>query len=312
MFYFNPELFDDTKKIKSIYFMYLPEYEIKFNPEEIAMGLTYECGEFGQHTALFSYSEVPNIKHNRVWDFCVFPDFNSDATNLIKLKESLIMRKNDKFADEDIYRIYLEDFVLREHIPEKDFKRMCRNIISKYIKTNPEVSEDEAYIKLLEKLGNKMLTLEYGNTYDWIKKCAKASQDDDELEFDKLILEFINKPAQKENNINLKNMFNNDLQIIQNLRENNDLDSIFRNCRDYFLNKAVTFETKEVDEVEFDEKSFEPIKTGKKVKIKQEIPGSIIKSEDGKAKFEPKLEKKYEPRKNGDDNSIFDFDDLRI
>ena len=85
------------KKIQSIYCMYKSYETIKIDDlSSIAMVLTYECGEFGEHTIVFSYDKVPRITYNSSWDYCVFPDFDSEDDMDIRLYKLGVMDINIK------------------------------------------------------------------------------------------------------------------------------------------------------------------------------------------------------------------------
>ncbi len=284
MFYYNPDLFDDTKKIGSIYCMYLPQSEIKFNPDEIAMGIIYECGDFGQHTVLFSYSECPDLKYNSNWDFCIFSDYSSDMESSIELKEALMKRKNGIIKEDEVYQVFLENQVLLGFVPIETFRKKLNDIIKEYQKIKPGVSEEEAYIKLLEKLSDKSNSLDPETRFELIKRIRESCDESDNLEFNKLMLEYISVPT-AEGIEDVQEKYNRNLSYVQN-QEENDLDSMFRNCRDYFLDKAIRYEKKEIDDMDFDPKTFKLIKTGKKRIVHESRPGRIIKGKDGKAKFE--------------------------
>lgn len=309
MFFFNQNLFNDEKEIKSIYFMYVPCHEIKFNPEEIAMGIIYQCGDFGEHTALFSYSELPNIEHNKHWDFCVFPEVSTDIDTWIQLKESWIKNRQGKLTERQVYREYLEYYLFQNYIPKEEFREKSENIIEEYRKLHPDISCEEAYIRLLEKLGKKSSILNYENRQDWIKRCAECCKNGDKVDFDKLILEFINKvpdkPKEKEDD--LQKHFERISKAVKS-SENNDLNSIFRNCRDYFVDKVVKFEERQIDEIKYDQNLQKYIKTGKKEKAFEPIEGKIVKKEDGKLYFE-RNEPKYNFRRK-DKIEGLDLDDF--
>lgn len=176
-------------------------------------------------------------------------------------------------------------------IPIPEFRKRCGNIISEYIKANPSLTEEDAYLKLLEKLENKTFDLDNEYAYEWTKRCASACENGDDLEFDKLILEFINQPTPELKTNKIHERFLRYLELLERRKEDNDLTSIFRDCRERFVNKAVRFETQEIEGIDFDEKTLKLVKTGKKEKIKVTKPGRIIKDENGKAKFEDMKEK---------------------
>ncbi len=114
MFYFNPNLWDDTKEIKSIYCIYLYHHRVQFDAKEIAMGLHYECGEFGQHVALFSYQEIPNITYSEsAWRYCVFPVIHTDIEEQILLYQGQVLMDKGIISERERYRNFLENNLTR-------------------------------------------------------------------------------------------------------------------------------------------------------------------------------------------------------
>lgn len=95
LFYFNENIFQDNREIKCIFCTYEPHRSIQFKAEEIAIGLCYECGDFGEHTVLFSYVEEPSLVCNHNWDYCVYSDFSSDYFELLNLWQEQVL-KNPK------------------------------------------------------------------------------------------------------------------------------------------------------------------------------------------------------------------------
>lgn len=301
MFYFNSELFNDKKRIKSIYCMYLPHHNIKFNQDEIAMGLHYECGDFGEHTVLFSYEEIPNIEHNRIWDFCVFDDLETDAADLINLHNYSVQKSHGEITEKHMYKNYLEDYILQDEIDRELFRGVCQNIVKAYIKNNPTVSEEEAYIRFLENICQRICG--YSEPYNLIKKikdCCREKKED----FDKTILEIIKETQIDKNKPNiLRERYEHSLSMIEKMRKPNDLNSIFQNCRELFTEQVVQYVNNEQDEIDYDFEQNKFIKTGKKIIVPIPIEGRVIRDEDKKAVFESKVKERE------DEKRVFDGDD---
>lgn len=304
MCYFNPELFNDEKKIKSIYCMYLSYGCIKFKPEEIAMGLVYECGDFGQHTVLFSYEDIPNIEHAKIWDYCVFENLETEMPNLINLYNYNILKQQGKMSDEDIYINFLEDYIVGYDIDKEVFRNLCDNILKAYIKNNPSVTYDEAYKRFLENISERILGENEPYTFlKPIRDCCTENSD----EFDKTILDIIKQTKiDKESPNKIRERFNKSLEMFEMSSVNNDLNSIFRNCRDLFLDKAIRYSSYETDEIIYDENDHKFVKTGNKIDAIKEIFGIVKKDNNGKAVFE---ETKW---KEPERTSTSDFDDWTL
>lgn len=280
MCYFNPELFNDEKKIKSIYCMYLQYNCIEFKPDEIAMGLHYECGDFGQHTVLFSYEEIPDIKHSRVWDYCVFENLVTDNPEFINLHNYIILKQQGKMSEEDVYMNFLEDYILDDDIDKTFFRDLCDNILKSYIKNNPSVTYEEAYKRFLENICQRIS----GNSEQYIllksiRDCCREKSD----EFDRIILEIIKQTQICPNKMHER--YQRVLAGLEKMKIENNLDSIFRNCRELFVDKVVRYSTYEEDEEKYDIIKHEFVNTGRKIEVIKADEGSVEKDENGKAVF---------------------------
>jgi hypothetical protein len=284
MCFFNKSIFDDTKDIKSIYCMYEPIQSIKFNQDEIAMALTYDCADFGEHTVLFSYSDLPEIQHSGTWDFCVFEDLDTDNAELINLYSCMLLQQRGDITEEDVYKKFLEKkFQLGDEI--STFSRLSGNIIKSYLKINPTVTENQAYIRFLENLYQRAKGS--GNFYGVSRKILDCCKNEPE-NFDKVIYEIFeqNQPQQIDKNI-AKESFCNIKYFLKQCknRVNNDLNSIFINCREFFKDKVEKMEFKETDELVLDADTFQFKKTGKKINKVHFIKGKIEKTENGGVEF---------------------------
>lgn len=286
MFYFNPEIFDDNKKIKSIYCMYLPFSEIKFNENEIAMGLHYECGDFGQHTVLFSYEEIPNIEHNKIWDYCVFENLDTDLQNYIDLHNYKVLEKRGEMTETEVYQNFLEDYIVQDCIDKNLFRILSENIVKAYLNMNPTISYNEAYIKFLENLCQRIS--KQSEPYEFIKKIEDCCKEKPE-EFDKTILEIIQQTQidKSESNI-MRKRYKKTLEILEEMNCENDLNSIFQNCRELFLQDVVKYDIVEQESVDYDFEKKAFVKTGEKIKVHIPSYGILVKDENQKAVFQEK------------------------
>lgn len=239
MFYFNPELFNDEKDIKSICLKYLGPCDFEFEPSEIAMGLVYDCGEFGQHTVLFSYEDIPKITQEcNSWNHYVLPHIETDDDLLVKLYNYKMLKLEGKMTESQMYIRYLEDTVLDYNGDAQWFRRLSQNILNAYIKKHPTIEEEKAYQILLE---NIVLRLkDYKNTFNIrksINKCKTNSR-----RFDRTIYEIMNMEVDtllQEKGI--ENKYQSGLKLLDMLKEENDLNAIFRNCRELFLNNVIEY-----------------------------------------------------------------------
>lgn len=293
MFYFNQEIFDDSKKIKSIYCMYLPHSEIKFDESEIAMGLHYECGEFGEHTVLFSYKEIPNIEHIKIWDYCVFEDMDTDNLEYINLHNFRVLEKQGKITEKEVYQNFLENYIIEDRFDVKIFRTLSENIIRAYLENNSTVNYEDAYLMFLQNLCQRIYG--YSNNGELIEKIADCCIKKRE-EFDETILEIMNKTQidKSESNI-MKKKYEETLKILEYMKKENDLDSIFQSCRELFLQNVVQYQIIEQDDLEYDFDKKTVIKSGKKIRVNKPIYGILIKDENQKPIFKERtIEKSYD------------------
>lgn len=278
MFYYNPKIFDDSKNIKSIFCMYLPYHQVKFREEEIAMGIHYECGEFGQHTVLFSYEEVPNIDHNQIWDYCVFENLDTEAPDEINLHGYVTLKKQNKMTEEEVYQNYLEDMI---DVNDKDaFRELSGNIVKKYLKREAGTSYEEAYTKFLENIANRIWR--YSNSYELTKKINDATTKDQE-EFDKTILEIMEQTQTESSKTNvMKERYEHTLEMVKDPTTKNDLNSIFRNCRELLLQSVVQYHTEGQNKIVFTDEE------GQECEIEVPAYGVLLKGKNQEPVFKEK------------------------
>lgn len=277
MFYFNPGLFNDERKIKSIYFKYLNHNQFEFDPNEIAMGLIYECHEFGEHTVLFSYSEIPNITTNlHSWDHYVLPYFETDDNRLVNMYNNRKLMLEGKMSKTEMYIKYLEDIIIMGHNNSRQiFRNLCHSILNEYIHSHTNIKPEMVYQTLLESIVSRILDSDDSTTiFSDIHKCYENGKD-----FPKIINGIMD--IKLDENLlkeKIKYEYSKRLKELDSLQEENDLDSIYRECRDLFLNRVVQYK----------EEPIAPSFVFNKYFDKEVVPyfGRIVKDADGKPIFE--------------------------
>lgn len=304
MFYFNPHLFDDTRTIKSINSLYLTHTSITFNPEEIAMGLIYECGEFGEHTTLFSYVDIPKLKYEEnCWRSYVLPSFSTDIDTLVDLYNYKILENNGQMSEEQVYQNYMEDTILSHHSDKKMLLReACKELVENYKIDHQSLKVDleVLYAKLLEEIIEKGNWLKFScldRPMNWQEEWTKAIKGS-KKEVKELILDILKLPSNKKKDTpTAKQKYQQELAFLN--KEDNDLNSIFYQTRDIFLNHAVQFEASKMEiSLPFLSMPNDVTKgeiTKKEIIIENAKTGKVIKGKNGIAEFEPDKKQLEDP-----------------
>lgn len=255
MFYYNDKIFDDSKDIKSIYLMYNDHMSVKFDKNEIAMGLKYQCGEFGEHTVLFSYVTRPKIENPNIWNHYVFPYVETDQTlnefyqNNIK-RQVLSKKLQPKIA---IIR-YMENYIFKcdslDESIQVRIKLLSKRILTYYQKYHLDCTIDEAYYILLSKIYTYLRALiyyennseqnkqMYQKAMKYFKDTLKKDQleEIDILQFEKMVFELLSTSidANIMKKIDVPEKYFEKFIKEEEYFKINDLNSIFKNCREIF------------------------------------------------------------------------------
>lgn len=270
MYYYNENIYDDSKPIKSIYCMYNHHNTVEFIPEEIAMALKYECGDFGEHIVLFSYVDYPKLDYTHTWNWYVYPEGCLLSETDILLKKLSLEMKSGNMSKEQAYLTYLERTIIKE---EKSLYELSEKIIRIIRKSHPDISDEEAYKMLLEKI------FFHGYENGGIGKINTSNRFDFEKSVYKVITEY--EPILKCEPLE---KFEKDLEWLEIDKEKNDLDSIFRQCREYFKNR-VQKDCKIITNVPiWDKETFTHIGTEEQ-EVEIGVDGYIEKDEQGKVIF---------------------------
>ena len=268
MIYFNKELFNDNKDIKSIYCMYRSFDRIKLNPKEIAMALEYECGDFGEHTVLFSYEEIPNPNYCEGWNYYIFPNFDTENNEDISLYYNKLTCK-DK---DETYLRFLENQILNTF----NLTPLEREKLRRSIGLNME-----EYKKYLEKVEQLMISLTLEDYY----KIKEQLQDFSSF---KLIVSSLSKKITNIKNYDIKREFESTYSRIASSPIINDLNCIYHNTRELFLENVVQIESILVPEKEIDRITYKLVETGNMERIWKRVYGSV-ENQDGVAVFKKKM-----------------------
>ncbi|MCI8699851.1 MAG: hypothetical protein HFJ47_00735 [Clostridia bacterium] len=285
MFYFNPELFNDERKIKSIYFKYLNHNQLEFDPSEIAMGLIYECHEFGEHTVLFSYNEIPNITTNlHSWDHFVLPYFETDDNRLVNMYNDRKLMLEGKMSKTEMYIKYLEGIIIYwDNNSRQIFRNLCHSILNEYIHSHTNIKPEMVYQTFLESIVSRILVSD-----DSLTICSSIQRCYESKDFLKIINGIMD--IKLDENLlkeRIKCEYSKHLKELDFLQEENDLDSIYRECRDLFLNRVVQYKEEHIDSSLVFNTYFDT----------DLVPyfGRIVKDADGKPIFE-EIEREFDVR----------------
>lgn len=222
IYYFNPDIFNDSRKIKCIFFTYEPYNQVSFLEDEIAMGIHYECGEFGQHIGLFSYVDIPTIKHGEHWDYYVYPNISSDLPDEIYLNKISMI-----YGHDNLYELFLGYKIIDKYVLVLENYNKLKLCLMNML----EDKSDNNYIKFLE------VVALHGDAVELLKKRKWSEQfleTQDEKQRIKLISNVLNNDVLLDKNY-IKRQYNNAYNGLFNERENNDLNQIFINCRDTLI-----------------------------------------------------------------------------
>ena len=226
IYYFNSDIFNDDREIKSIFFTYEPFFSVSFDEKEIAMAIHYECGEFGQHIGLFSYVDIPNIKHGEHWDYYVYPNISTDLPNNIYFNKINIVYGND-----NLYELYLGYKIIDKYIllPEnyEKLKSCLRSLL--------DVDTMDNYINLLEIVALHGDAVDLSKKLEWSEKFLESCSD---IQRTKLVNELLNNEVKLDRDY-IKRQYNDLYEETFDKRENNDLQKIFINCRDLLIGRKL-------------------------------------------------------------------------
>ena len=272
MVYFNEELFNDTKDIKGIICMYCSIMEIEFNNEEIAMALEYQCGDFGYHSVLFSYEEFPKLKSTSTWNYYVYPGFDTDNDSVFKLYQDKLEGK----STDEMYLEYLEDTIFYIHyLSTSEREQFRKNIGLDLLEYRKYL---EGVTKLLLSLPLEMRGSITKQLYDFSSFTSIIA---------KVPREYLNDKVP-----DIKIAFNYDYSVAISEEKKNDLNTIYQNSRDFFLDYTVQFEEFKSKAFEYDEESGKIIESEKWETCLKPIYG-FVRNQNGKPVFEKKEDKKY-------------------
>lgn len=216
-FYTNPDIEDHSRVIKNIFCTYEPHQDIVFKKEDIALGLNYACGEFGEHTILFSYEKTPEIHCKHIWDCYIMSDFRTESSGVYALYTI-----QDHCSKEELYVKYLELQLVSEGETEK-----LKRVLEKSV-----YAKESSYLEVLEQI--------------------LLHAPDDFISFRqycRMLVEKLNAPASFLDSY-LNTLFKGEARSLEILRKNfeiklfeikcagehNDLDSILLKCLAYLKN----------------------------------------------------------------------------
>lgn len=262
MYYFNEDIFCSRNEIKSIVGIYEYSNAIKFDPRDFAMGLHYECGEFGQHVLLFSYEDVPKIDCRGYWKYYVYPNFSGDDSSTALFNRVIL-----KYGKNFLYEKFLSSLILSDDVLETEKLEKLQKASHKILDIN-NISNNPKYINLLEMIYLSLETMKFNERDEWLFDFLNSN----DSESHKILLKPL-KPGINFNREKLKKQYNYINQRLYEKFENNNLNLIFENCRNLFLNDVVQYDEKEKELEDFN---------GEKQKIKILCPkyGSLIKDND--------------------------------
>ena len=243
MYYYHPEIFNDNKHIGLIQCIYQSRGQVKFKEDEVAMALAYKCGEFGEHVALFCYTDTPDIQYtDDVWCRSFFDDIETEDDRIYLARNCASKMKHEKLSEQQANILYLENLILKgKNSPEvlqKATRNICGYLVSKYGK-----DETTAYELCLEKIASKLGQIGYPATTAYNQRIqeelSKLNDTQGEpistRDFEKLIYELLSEENQKGSRYK---SFSDILKFIEKMGICNDLDSMFRNSREIFRNKV--------------------------------------------------------------------------
>lgn len=228
IFYFNADLFDDSKKIKAIYGGYAGP--VRFNPDEIAMGVHYEKSDLGRHTLLFSYLEDADIEYpTGIALFLeIFNDYITSDIEDALLYRNLKRFEKGKISSYEMYLNYLEGHLTQFSI-QNDFDH---SIIKEWL--TPFIESDDMYLSFLEQLNNKLLSIK--DSWIYHDNIFKAINSNNPEYFYSLILDIL-----KNDNIgNIRKIYDKKLNEVKELGLyfNIDLDDNFKRTRDILIKQV--------------------------------------------------------------------------
>ena len=217
--HYDSENLNDSRKIQSIYLIDKEYHSIKIPDNKvIAMALTYKCGDFGEHTVIFSYDKQPKITLRHSGNYCIFEDFSSTNVDDINLYNLGVLDKDinklSKEAQSELYLEYLEDFFRPADVERSIFRGRLRDYI------NASESFD-TYKSLLEVL------LERDNGGIYFSDMFFS----DDLDFF-IYLETIQQQIRRKSKDDFFAQMTSAIKRIGEQKEINDLNAIFRNARD--------------------------------------------------------------------------------
>lgn len=102
-----------------------------------------------------------------------------DDPEFINLHNYSALKQQGKMSEEDVYMNFLEDYILGDDIDKTFFRDLCDNILKSYIKNNPSITYEGAYIRFLENICQRIS----GNSESYIllksiRDCCRDKSDE--------------------------------------------------------------------------------------------------------------------------------------